>query len=122
MYMCELWLSFFRVGPSSACPCVQYEPDRSRMDSRIRPCSHFSHILRLLILGIDRYWGLAAVYSYKAYNDSNMLSVAQAIWNTSSPYQVQVSQLPTGRNPTRNVTLAAMCNNRDYHILLMHCA
>jgi hypothetical protein len=62
------------------------------------------------------------VYSYKAYNDSNMLSVAQAIWNTSSPYQVHVSQLPTGRNPTRNVTFAAMCNNRDYHFLFMYCA
>jgi hypothetical protein len=92
------------------------------MDSLIRLCNYFSKPSRLFILNIGRYWGLAALYSYKAYNDSNMLSIAQAIWNTSLPYQVQASQLPTGRNPTRNVTFDAMCNTRDYHLLVMHCA
>ena len=56
------------------------------------------------------YWGLAAYYTYRAYKEDFLLSIATSQWDLVSTYFVTEAQAANGSHPTRNVTIASQCN------------
>ncbi|KAF8159936.1 endo-1,6-alpha-mannosidase [Crassisporium funariophilum] len=56
------------------------------------------------------WWATAAVYAYRAYGDSTMLSHAVATWNHVDQYVVTASQASAGSQPNKAFTIQGTCD------------
>lgn len=71
-------------------------------------------ILILIPVVHSRAWGLAAINAHRAYNDTTSLNYAIAMWNQTSMYQIQASDVARGHDQVQNVTLPANCNGGTF--------
>jgi hypothetical protein len=65
---------------------------------------------------------MAAMTAYLAYQDPNMLSIAQDIWDFVSSFQITADQAISGQHPLRNVTFSGTCNKSRgpaFHICIV---
>ncbi|KZP29485.1 hypothetical protein FIBSPDRAFT_988790 [Athelia psychrophila] len=56
------------------------------------------------------WWGSAAYYAYRAYDDSGMLANAVATWNHVSNYVITAADASAGSMSTKNFTIKGTCN------------
>ncbi|KAI0314527.1 hypothetical protein OF83DRAFT_1293816 [Amylostereum chailletii] len=55
-------------------------------------------------------WGLAAFYSYRAYNQSIFLDLAVSLWDSVFPYSVIEADALSGKHPLRTIAIPSVCN------------
>ncbi|KAI0090053.1 hypothetical protein BDY19DRAFT_992295 [Irpex rosettiformis] len=55
-------------------------------------------------------WGLAAIYSYKAYNDQSSLRFAQSMWAQVNRYMVTTDDATAGSHPEKTAAFPSTCN------------
>ena len=60
-------------------------------------------------------FGLAAIDAYLAYNDSNMLGIAEQMWNQAVTYQLNAADAQIGFSSAQNVKVSTMCGNGERH-------
>lgn len=58
------------------------------------------------------WWATAAVYAYRAYGSSDLLSHAVSVWNRVSVFQITPSQASSGSNPNKSFSLASTCEGK----------
>lgn len=63
-----------------------------------------------MLTTVTSMWGLAALNSYMAYNDSKSLDLAKAMWDYTYPYFITPENAASGSHPKRNVTINKVCN------------
>ena len=56
-------------------------------------------------------WGLAAIYSYRAYGDPLFLDQAMQIWDQTIPWMVTPNDADRGSYPGKQGSLAPDCHN-----------
>ncbi|VDB83070.1 unnamed protein product [Peniophora sp. CBMAI 1063] len=54
-------------------------------------------------------WGLAAFYGSRAYNDTDLLAIAQGLWNTVQQFVVSAQDAAAGTQHSRNGTFTSHC-------------
>ncbi|KZV69471.1 hypothetical protein PENSPDRAFT_753334 [Peniophora sp. CONT] len=54
-------------------------------------------------------WGLAAFYGFRAYNASDLLEIAEGVWNTAQTFFVTADEAAKGTHPTKNGSFPANC-------------
>ena len=59
----------------------------------------------------SRMWGLAAIYSYRAYGDPLFLDQAMQIWDQTIPWMVTPNDADRGSYPGKQGSLAPDCHN-----------
>ncbi|KZP18307.1 glycoside hydrolase family 76 protein [Athelia psychrophila] len=57
-----------------------------------------------------QWWGSAAYYAYRAYDDSGMLANAVATWNHVSSYVITAADASAGSISTKNFAIKGTCN------------
>ena len=70
----------------------------------------FAHVAITLKSNILSSWGLAAIRSYKAYQDQLSLQLAQTTWTFLNSYMVTPSDAAAGMHPMRSVHISSTCN------------
>lgn len=58
---------------------------------------------------LHRMWGLAAFYGARAYNDTNLKSIAIDVWNVAEKYAVSLQDAASGTQHSRNISFATNC-------------
>jgi len=58
------------------------------------------------------WWATAAVYGYRAYKDTNLLSHAQAVWAHVSTFQITPAQASAGSIPGKSFTIKSTCESK----------
>nr|GAT42694.1 glycoside hydrolase family 76 protein [Mycena chlorophos] len=59
------------------------------------------------------WWATAAIYAYRAYGNSQMLSHAEQTWNHVTNYVVTAADAAAGRNPNKpSVAIQSTCNGK----------
>ena len=56
-------------------------------------------------------WGLAAIYSYRAYGDPLFLDQAMQIWDQTIPWMITPNDADRGSYPGKQGSLAPDCHN-----------
>ncbi|KAF9263891.1 hypothetical protein L218DRAFT_1031611 [Marasmius fiardii PR-910] len=56
------------------------------------------------------WWAQSAVYAYRAYQDSNLLSHAVATWNRVSAFVITAAQASAGKTSVKNFSLTGTCD------------
>lgn len=56
------------------------------------------------------WWATAAVYAYRAYHDTSLLSHAIAVWEHVSQYVVTPSAASSGTLPTKDFSISGECD------------
>lgn len=63
-------------------------------------------------------WGLAAIYASQAYNNSQILTIAESVWNDTSLHQISIAQANENLNFTgshrRLTKISGSCDNRQW--------
>ncbi|KAK7688611.1 hypothetical protein QCA50_008149 [Cerrena zonata] len=55
-------------------------------------------------------WGLAEIYSFRAYGDRLFFLDAVSIWEQYTPWMITTQDAASGSHPLRNVTFPSQCN------------
>ncbi|KZV69018.1 hypothetical protein PENSPDRAFT_493617 [Peniophora sp. CONT] len=72
--------------------------------------SYFNSSLRLVDITSNILpWGLAAIYGYRAYNDTDLLNTAIVVWDVVTPYSVSQSEGANGTQHMRSVSFPVNC-------------
>ncbi|KAF5349387.1 hypothetical protein D9758_015509 [Tetrapyrgos nigripes] len=96
-----LALQDYRTGNSS------FEPVLEKMFDNY-PSAHNNSFLVA-----TPQWGLSAFYAYRAYNNSDFLSLATSAWSRVSQYLVREQDAKAGTQDMRNVTFPSTCPNES---------
>ncbi|KAK7046403.1 glycoside hydrolase family 76 protein [Favolaschia claudopus] len=56
------------------------------------------------------WWAQAALYAYRAYGNSDLLSHAMDVWDHVTGYVITPAQASSGRNPNKNFGIQSTCN------------
>jgi hypothetical protein len=54
------------------------------------------------------------MYASRAYNSTDLATLAETIWNEAVLYQVTANNAAQGTHPKRNVTFSSSCNDREW--------
>jgi hypothetical protein len=64
--------------------------------------------LHLLTIAISE-WGMAFLYGARAYNSSDLVSLAEYSWREAVAYQVSPADAASGTHPLRSVPFSPTC-------------
>ena len=59
-------------------------------------------------------WGLASIYAYDTYNESEFLHVAQDVWQNVSAWKVTREEATKGKHDGKDSEISSTCNNSTY--------
>ena len=64
------------------------------------------------ILNIShRIWGLAAIYSYRAYQEQPFMDSAIEVWEMFNPWAITTDDATAGAHPMKTMHFRSQCNN-----------
>jgi hypothetical protein len=64
--------------------------------------------LHVLIMDASE-WGMAFLYGARAYNSSDLVSLAEYSWREAAAYQVSSADAASGTHPLRSVPFSSTC-------------
>ena len=61
-------------------------------------------------------WGLASIYSYRAYGDPNFMEIATTVWTQYASLVISSKDADAGTHPSKNITFPSQCNGGEFYL------